>query len=754
MPVTLTYPGVHIEEIPSGVRTITGVATSITAFVGRTARGPVGEPVVINSYGDFERTFGGLWAESALSFAVRDFFLNGGGQAVIVRLFHPHFGSENEQALALAAANLVTGAAELAVKYVKSARAQAIADAIRRMAELFEDEPNKTAVGAVTKAATDRLKVNGVEPADVIRAAETAADQQSNDTKPAAHAIVHIASLILEAFQADGGGRPQAVVNVASEMARLFTIPSEVDQAATIVTGAQSAADLASSTPAKVAQAALAAVVAGSKAKAVADVATIAVDSFEKLDLAVTEFGKRAETAAKALTAPSAIELQVAQDVAKSIKEYAQSGTLDKSVLAALKDIVSDAAAPSRARLQVDSLWLEAANSGAWGNKLGACVDHDVKDDNKYLFNLTIRDSSVIPERIESFRNLSVLEKDERSADKVLENESRLVRVIGGLPKTRPDPAKVPLLYLRGHDGRALESNDFTGTGKEGASAGLFALERADLFNLLCIPPYKDGGDIDPEVITASAAYCNKRRAILVLDPPSSWATKAGVAPDTINVEPNKKDTAIFFPRLLQPNPLHDNQLETFAPCGAVAGVIARTDAQRGVWKAPAGQEATLAGVPKLSVPLTDAEIGELNPLGVNCLRAMPAAGRVIWGARTMDGADRLASEWKYLPVRRTALFIEESLYRGLQWAVFEPNDEELWSQLRLNVTSFMLTLFRRGAFQGATPSQAFFVKCDRDTNPQENIDLGIVTVQVGFAPLKPAEFVVVQISQKAGQAS
>ena len=142
-------------------------------------------------------------------------------------------------------------------------------------------------------------------------------------------------------------------------------------------------------------------------------------------------------------------------------------------------------------------------------------------------------------------------------------------------------------------------------------------------------------------------------------------------------------------------------RLENFAPCGAVAGMFARTDAQRGVWKAPAGLDATLVGVPKLTVQLTDAENGQLNPLGINCLRAMPAAGRVVWGARTLQGDDRLASEWKYVPVRRTALFIEESLYRGTQWVVFEPNDEPLWAQIRLNVGAFMHSLFRQGAFQG-----------------------------------------------------
>jgi hypothetical protein len=182
-----------------------------------------------------------------------------------------------------------------------------------------------------------------------------------------------------------------------------------------------------------------------------------------------------------------------------------------------------------------------------------------------------------------------------------------------------------------------------------------------------------------------------------------------------------------------------------------VAGVFARTDATRGVWKAPAGQDAGLIGVPQLSVPLTDDENGELNPLGINCLRAFPVIGRVVWGARTLDGADRLASEWKYVPVRRVALFIEESLYRGTKWVVFEPNDEPLWAQIRLNVGAFMSDLFRQGAFQGDRRS-AYFVKCDKDTTTQNDIDKGIVNILVGFAPLKPAEFVVIKIQQIAGQ--
>jgi phage tail sheath protein FI len=273
-----------------------------------------------------------------------------------------------------------------------------------------------------------------------------------------------------------------------------------------------------------------------------------------------------------------------------------------------------------------------------------------------------------------------------------------------------------------------------------------------NIFNLLCIPPYLSTDNVDPSLIGTAAKYCEDRRAMLLVDPPHEWSSKDSARDNVENIGTKSKNAALFFPRLKQPNSLRDNQIEEFVPCGAVAGIFARTDTQRGVWKAPAGLEATLVGVPQLSVPLTDAENGELNPLGINCLRAMPAVGRVVWGSRTLKGDDRLASEWKYIPVRRLALYLEESLYRGTQWVVFEPNDEPLWSQIRLNIGAFMHTLFRQGAFQGTTPKDAYFVKCDKETTTQNDINRGIVNIVVGFAPLKPAEFVIIKIQQMAGE--
>jgi phage tail sheath protein FI len=198
---------------------------------------------------------------------------------------------------------------------------------------------------------------------------------------------------------------------------------------------------------------------------------------------------------------------------------------------------------------------------------------------------------------------------------------------------------------------------------------------------------------------------------------------------------------------------LSNNKPIVVPPSGAVAGIFARTDVKRGVWKAPAGMvDGALVGVLKLNVNMTDLENGGLNPLGINCLRTLPAIGNVVWGARTIKGDDRLSSEWKYIPVRRLALYIEESLYRGTKWVVFEPNDEPLWSQIRLNVGAFMHNLFRQGAFQGQSPKDAYFVKCDKETTIQNDIDLGIVNIVVGFAPLKPAEFVIIKLQQIAGQ--
>jgi uncharacterized protein len=517
VPSLLTYPGVYVEEIPSGVRTIVGVATSITAFVGRAARGPINEPTSVFGFGDFERVFGGLSVDSTMSYAVRDFYLNRGSQSLIIRV---------------------------------------------------------TADDA--EAATIDLPAGG------------------------------------------------------------------------------------------------------------------------------------------------------------------------------------------------ETLPLVAASPGVWGNNLTVLVNHDTEPaGDAELFNLVIveRDPADPNTIVSSERllNLSINAASPRYVPRVLDASSTLVRATRDadgewlVPAARPDatpagPPPVPVPASDGADGGAITGAELLGSPND--KTGIFALEKADLFNLLCIPPPTRGGETPADVYQEALGYCVRRRAMLLVDAGPDWSVaNARDRVQALNLTgTDARNAAVYFPRLTVADPLRENQSITVVPSGAVAGVMGRTDTERGVWKAPAGLDASVNGVRGLAVNMTNDENGQLNPLGINCLRTFPLFGSVVWGARTMRGADRMADEWKYVPVRRLALFLEETLFRNTQWVVFEPNDFPLWAQIRLNIGAFMQDLFRQGAFQGDTPAKAYFVKCDGETTTQSDVNRGVVNIVVGFAPLKPAEFVVLKIQQIAGQ--
>lgn len=285
--------------------------------------------------------------------------------------------------------------------------------------------------------------------------------------------------------------------------------------------------------------------------------------------------------------------------------------------------------------------------------------------------------------------------------------------------------------------------------GDEEASTGLYALNKPDIFNLLCIPALgRQTGDQWDEVYRQAIDFCERKRAFFLMDTPAGLDDPAGIA----GWMEKKQDflqhgnAALFFPRIKVKDPLNNQIPRTIGAGGALAGLFARTDSQRGVWKAPAGVDAVLRHVSGLSYRVDDAENGVLSAKGINCLRSMSGREIVSWGSRTTLGSEALRSEWKYLSVRRTALYIEESLYRGLEWAVFEPVSESLWNRIRLSADAFLHELFRQGAFQGATPSQAYFVKCDRETNTQSDIEQGLINLRVGFAPLRPADFIVLAV--------
>ena len=530
MTVPISYPGVYITEIPSGSRTIVGVATSITAFVGAASRGPADVPVTIFSFADFERTFGGLSRTSGLGYAVRDFYQNGGGEALIVRLVHYKTDEDGN---------------------------------------IIEDDETSAAV----------------------------------------------------------------------------------------------------------------------------------------------------------------------------------------------------------ATLDVDGLKLAAIGPGTWGNALQVEVSYpspaDAKDVGQAqgvaddaLFSLVVRDGEPNGGGLEeTYFNVTVVDGPARVTEVLA--ASRLVRVVGtaaDLPASRPsvtgDPRKFSDGTL-GRDGGPLVETDYVPT--DVTKPGLDALLLADLFNLLCIPPPTLETGVDTAVWIAAKALCFKQRAFLIVDPPLNSDLTSLTAPESLFVALaglDARNAAIYFPRILSSDPLRGGATGSFAACGAIAGVYARTDGSRGVWKAPAGVDATLSGAVGLTSTLTDAENGLLNPKGINVLRTFRGTGSVVWGARTLRGSDTLADDYKYVPVRRLALYLEETLYRSTQWVVFEPNDAPLWAQIRASIGAFMQDLFRRGAFQGATPRDAFFVRCDADTTTQNDIDRGVVNILIGFAPLKPAEFVVISIQQQTASAS
>ncbi|HEY2515827.1 MAG TPA: Ig-like domain-containing protein [Polyangiaceae bacterium] len=407
------------------------------------------------------------------------------------------------------------------------------------------------------------------------------------------------------------------------------------------------------------------------------------------------------------------------------------------------------------------TLSLFARNPGAWGNKLLVSVS---VVPGTARFNVLVQQASPtgVLQTLESFVNLSVDPSDPNYAVTVIDNDSDYVTFVNPAnnlpvaPTTSPAATTSPVSLSGGADGSVLVPNDgnfeiaLTGP----ANGGYNFLDRVDIFNLLCIP-----GESDAPTISTLQGFCHKKRAFYIVDPPLNVKVSdlmnlgpIGSTAGSITTGDPATNSAFYFPWILAPDPLAGNRPTLFPPCGFVAGLYAATDASIGVWKAPAGVNVGLIGNSGLQYVLTDLENGSLNPQAVNCLRQFKTYGDVIWGARTLAGSDQAGSQWKYVPIRRLALFLESSLYEGTQWVVFEPNDETLWGQIRLNIGAFLQGLFLQGAFAGSTPQKAYFVKCDAENNPPASVALGVVNILVGFAPLYPAEFVVIQIQQIIGQ--
>jgi uncharacterized protein len=436
---------------------------------------------------------------------------------------------------------------------------------------------------------------------------------------------------------------------------------------------------------------------------------------------------------------------------------YSVSGFFSNGGSSAYIIRLTDSSA-SPAKVIVDNKFeLLTKDPGEWGNHYRVRTKTSSSDPQRFSFqvlyfkdeNDPVESNGVV---VDEMSDLTMDPKDPRYSINSINHISRdLIATIIDTSGIPPVEAGVALKLTGGSEGTVLLPNTLPFENALFDSSGnIPLLETIDLFNILCIP-----GETNPAVISRLETYCRKKRAFLIVDCPkeaaiSSFDTIKGL--DSLITGSDSINAAYYFPWLKISDPLDKKSPRLVPPCGFVAGVYSRTDISRGVFKAPAGTGAIVSGISGLKETLTDKDMGMLSQKGVNCIRILSNQGIVVWGARTLRGNAAFGSEWMYIPVRRLALFVEESLRRGTQWVVFEPNDERLWSTIRLNVGAFMHEFFRQGAFQGATQREAYYVKCDKETTTQDDIRKGIVNIEVGFAPLKPAEFIVIKIQQVAGE--
>jgi phage tail sheath protein FI len=648
----LSYPGVYIQEIPSGVRTITSVSTSIGAFIDFFPRGPMNEAVQIFGMGDFQRIYGGLDDRSAASYAIAQFFLNGGSEAFVVRV-----------------SNSGTPAVAAAVTVQEATAANNI---------LLFEAANEGIWGNNVRVDVDH---DTSDPATLFNLVVTLYGSADADAR----------ALVAEKF-----------LNLSVDSTNVRFVESVVNEASSLVRVTYDTTAPAGALPA-------------ANGSTSANIFALVVGDYnglsgQTIDVTFGPVGPVTIT----LETWTAGSVTTAAQFRPILERALRTGHTSVAFTGARVETVQYAANDIRLRVL----------AGRGGD------EYD-------------------PSEVMTFSGASATTLTLPAAGNDRANAQQYPLGVGA-----GNDSAALIGGAAGDDGDLPGATDVIGTQAVEPHTGMYALDYVDIFNILCIPRAADLGDTEMRtLVTTAVSYCESRRSFMVVDIPENidqtqeikeWLDDHG--------EFRHRNAAIYFPRPLVPDPENDFRLRAIGASGTMAGVYARTDGARGVWKTPAGIEATLSGVTELATKLTDAQNGTLNPLGINCLRSFPIYGNIAWGGRTLDGADALASDWKYLAVRRTTLMIEESLFRGTKWVVFEGNDEKLWAKIRQNVGAFMMSLFRQGAFQGTDPKQAFYVKCDKETTTQNDINQGIVNIEVGFAPLKPAEFVVIKIQQIAGQ--
>jgi phage tail sheath protein FI len=825
MPVQVSYPGVYIQEVPSGVHTITGVSTSIAAFFGRTARGPLNKAVRCLSLADFTRAFGGPHPQSDLGTSVRQFFDNGGTDCYIVRL-----ASAAAQAADVTLTDIAGNG--VANRNVLTARAKTPGEwgnGVRLEVDYNTSNPDETFNLSVIQTETgaevarERFSNLSMDPAaarfapsfvtqssaliDLFLHADAAGPvpgpagprditvlgnsfagySQSRGfitAAPIANFRTEFRDIVLntpnfEINVDERGFVPISLVGVFGPVApavdpttawTLAQVAGRIEQVinqqlATLVPGGASITVQFRTTGGAVNPALPSAtpnvlrITAGLPGlqRSVRVRRAASLDFAAPMLLGVEQGGVEPTRYSNYRPVPTAAyfrDIERVIDIANLQRDQITSLSINGAPNLLPPNLLQPTAPAAT------DLWF-INTAGSAGDGVREKLRTIVSAINNNVANTDWRAELwgyhlALVARTGSANSLAATVVSAPNALLGGGDFTRNVRQYSlgntgtsGFQQVAP-PGAV------GIDGGAPGLAEFIGN--QSAQTGFYALDPVDIFNLMVIPADEGISEATHQTLWGPASnYCLTRRAFLIIDAPPSWTSATGrptVVTNTALVSALRttvvKDySAVFYPRLQYVDPATGLR-RLIGPGGAIAGLMARIDSSRGVWKAPAGTEADLRGIVGLEVPLTDLENGVLNKIAVNCLRSFPS-GLVNWGARTMFGSDDDGSEWKYIPIRRLALFLEESLFRGTKWVVFEPNDEPLWSKIRLNLNAFMMSLFRQGAFQGSTPDKAFYVKCDAETTTQNDRNLGIVNIEVGFAPLKPAEFVIIKIQQIAG---
>jgi phage tail sheath protein FI len=772
MPPPLTYPGVYVVEVPSGVHTITGVATSIAAFFGQASQGPINKAIECQSPADFTRNFGAPIAGGYLGQMVQQFFANGGSDCYVVRVAGSNGGAAAPSTVTL---NDVGGTAVLTLNGASQGTWSnnllvvvdyntPTPDATFNLTALYMSQGNVAQTETFTSLSMDpgspRFAPTVINQSSTLLSAPNAqpaaataiAAGYSQARRPLAGLANEdaIGPALVALFNASWGGTANISVSVdggppaavalttAGLNVNAANLKTYIEKQINDALGAASNTSVTFSVD--VAPGAnpiyfLRLTSSGAKKTSVAVTRGTSNDFASILMAGVDQGGIEVPRFSDLRPAPNGISFT--GDTAAVMTELAAATVEQVTQITVAGNAIN-------------------INLGAAGTPLykgASATDFDgIRENLQTIASLVNAgapgwQASLAGYRliIQKARPNSALDTDSTFALTTAAG-SHAAPLGGGFKSVQARTA-----LSGGNDGGTITPADYQGV--EANRTGFWALDAVPIFNLMVLPGDGLSNETDWQAVrSAAATYCHSRRAFLLLDAPTSWTKNSLLNAQASDVQSFRAgigaaidSCAVFYPRVQ----VNDNgTLRYMGASGMMAGICATTDSARGVWSAPAGSNALLTGVVSLEVNLTDKQNGILNPLAVNCLRSM-AVGYVNWGARTVTGFDNTPDDdYKYMNVRRFALFLEETLYEGTQWVVFQNNAEPLWAQIRMNVTAFMMSLFRQNAFAGTTPQTAFFVKCDAETTTGADQNNGIVNILVGFAPLKPAEFVVISIQQ------